>query len=190
MALREVWTGLGVPVRLSSLTASLSGSTREVQPRRARSGCAPPRRAVVYVLWGLRHERPVQGRRAPRYAGRPARKGGSMPADYELYVGIDWGTEQHHVCFIDAGGHGGAVIDRTRRRPGPLLVSELARRVAAPSDRDHWNPPRGALIDALLAHGCHVFAIQSEATGSVSRPPTVAGAKDDRRERVWPTPCG
>lgn len=109
-----------------------------------------------------------------------------MPADYELYVGIDWGTEQHHVCFIDAGGqrvgqqsiaHSGAGL--------AALVSELARRVAAPSRiAIALETPRGALIDALLAHGCHVFAINPKQLDRFRDRHTVAGAKDDRRD-AW-----
>jgi hypothetical protein len=27
-----------------------------------------------------------------------------MPNDYDLYVGIDWATEAHQVCLLDATG--------------------------------------------------------------------------------------
>ena len=52
------------------------------------------------------------------------------------FVGVDWGSQKHQVCVIDAGGevvgerafeHGGLGLTATRRA-GPRLHSPPARR--------------------------------------------------------------
>ena len=42
--------------------------------------------------------------------------------------------------------------------------------------------PHGAVVDALLEHGCHVFAINPKQLERFRDRHTVAGAKDDRRD--------
>ena len=42
--------------------------------------------------------------------------------------------------------------------------------------------PRGAVVDALLAHGCHVYALNPKQLDRFRDRQTVAGAKDDRRD--------
>jgi transposase len=109
-----------------------------------------------------------------------------MSDDYELYVGIDWGTEKHQVCFVDATGQ--RVGDSSFAHSGTglaALVSELARRVLAPARiAAALKTPRGALVDALLAHGCQVFALNPKQLDRFRDRHTVAGAKDDRRD-AW-----
>lgn len=109
-----------------------------------------------------------------------------MPEDYELYVGIDWGTERHQICFMDAGGQ--RVGERPIVHSGAglaALFGELARRGPAPARiAVALEAPRGALVDALLAHGGHVFAINPKQLDRFRDRHTVAGAKDDRRD-AW-----
>jgi transposase len=107
-----------------------------------------------------------------------------MPDDYEVYVGVDWGTQMHQVCLVDATGrrrgewpvpHSGAgltglIADLTRHSPA-------AHRVAVAIER-----PRGAVVEALLGHGCHVFAVNPKQLDRFRDRHTVAGAKDDRRD--------
>lgn len=105
-------------------------------------------------------------------------------ADYDVYVGIDWGTAQHQACAVDAAGqragewtvpHSGAGL--------AALVTELARLApVAARIAVALEAPRGALIDALLAHGAHVFVINPKQLARFRERHTVAGAKDDRRD--------
>jgi transposase len=103
------------------------------------------------------------------------------------YVGIDWGSESHAVCVVDATGH-----RREERR-----VVHTAEAVQACLD---WimthtgvtpsqiavaiETPRGALIDACLARGMRVFAVNPKQLDRFRDRHTVAGAKDDRRD-AW-----
>jgi transposase len=132
----------------------------------------------------LRHERQYRG---DDHHGLPVHtrvKGGSMPEDYELHVGIDWGTQTHHVCFVDQSGQ--RVGERQIAHSGPglaTLIAELARRVPEPHRiAVALEMPRGALVDVLLAHGCHVFALNPKQLDRFRDRQTVAGAKDDRRD--------
>jgi transposase len=105
-------------------------------------------------------------------------------ADYELYVGIDWATQQHQVCLVDPAGrrreerqvpHSGAgltgLVDYLTS-----LVAEPARMAVA------IEVPRGAIVDVLLERGCHVFALNPKQLDRFRDRHTVAGAKDDRRD--------
>jgi transposase len=103
------------------------------------------------------------------------------------FVGIDWGSERHAICVVDATGH-----HREERR-----VEHTAEAVQACLD---WittytgvtatqmavaiETPRGALIDACLARGMHVWAVNPKQLDRFRDRHTVAGAKDDRRD-AW-----
>jgi transposase len=107
-----------------------------------------------------------------------------MPDDYEIYVGIDWGSEEHQVCVLDGTGRQLG----TQRVPHSgeglaALVADLSQRVAnAQRIAVAIEVPRGAVVDALLAHGCHVFAVNPKQLDRFRDRHTVAGAKDDRRD--------
>jgi transposase len=106
-----------------------------------------------------------------------------MP-DYDLYVGIDWGTQSHQVCLTDAGGvrlvelrvaHTGTgfaelIAELTRHGPDPARIA-VALEV-----------PRGALVDTLLERGVQVFALNPKQLDRFRDRHSVAGAKDDRRD--------
>lgn len=102
-------------------------------------------------------------------------------------VGIDWGSESHAVCVVDA-----AARHREERH-----VKHTADAVQACLD---WvmtctgvtpsaiavaiETPRGALVDACLAQGLRVFAVNPKQLDRFRDRHTVAGAKDDRRD-AW-----
>jgi transposase len=107
-----------------------------------------------------------------------------MADDYDLYVGVDWGNQTHQVCLLDRIGqridewavpHSGAGLT--------ALVAKLAQWVSVPSRiAVAIERPRGAVVEALLGHGCHVFAINPKQLDRFRDRHTVAGAKDDRRD--------
>ena len=106
-----------------------------------------------------------------------------MP-DYDFLIGIDWATDAHQLCGLDAAGtvrterrvlHSGAGLQE--------LVAGLAGLGAAPARiAVALEVPRGAIIDTLLAHGFHVFAVNPKQLDRFRDRHTVAGAKDDRRD--------
>lgn len=109
-----------------------------------------------------------------------------MPDSYELYVGIDWGTQTHQVCVVDAAGDRLAELRIPHSGAGvAALIVEVSRRATvAHRVAVAVEAPRGALVDALLAHGCHVFALNPKQLDRFRDRHTVAGAKDDRRD-AW-----
>lgn len=108
-----------------------------------------------------------------------------MMEDVHWFVGIDWATQSHSVCLLDAEGrriaqhefaHGGAglaelrdwVLEKTRAAPGQIAVA--------------IEMPHGPVVEMLLEHRFAVFAINPKQLDRFRDRFTVAGAKDDRRD--------
>jgi transposase len=108
-----------------------------------------------------------------------------MVEDVRWFVGIDWATQSHHVCLLDAEGrrvgerefaHGGAgltelrdwLLEKTRAAPGQIAVA--------------IEMPHGPVVEMLLEHGFAVFAVNPKQLDRFRDRFTVAGAKDDSRD--------
>ncbi|MGY4496477.1 transposase [Bradyrhizobium sp. GM24.11] len=108
-----------------------------------------------------------------------------MMEDVHWFVGIDWATQSHSVCLLDAEGrriaqhgfaHGGAglaelrdwLLEKTRAAPGQIAVA--------------IEMPHGPVVEMLIEHGFAVFAINPKQLDRFRDRFTVAGAKDDRRD--------
>ena len=108
-----------------------------------------------------------------------------MIDDVQWFVGIDWATQSHCVCLLDAEGrrvgqhefaHGGAgltelgnwLLEKTKASPGQLAVA--------------IETPHGPVVEMLLERGFVVFAINPKQLDRFRDRFTVAGAKDDRRD--------
>ena len=109
-----------------------------------------------------------------------------MPSmQYAFYVGVDWGSERHQVCVLDAERR--VVGERTVEHSGPGLA-ELAEWLvgltSGPPERIAvaLEVPRGAVVDTLLSRGLHLFAINPKQLDRFRDRHSVAGAKDDRRD--------
>ena len=108
-----------------------------------------------------------------------------MQSDFQYFVGIDWGSQQHRVCLIDRDGaivaerwieHSGSslaeLVDWLRQQ---TLQSPQALAVAI-------EIPRGAIVETLLEHGFAVFSINPKQLDRFRDRYSPAGAKDDRRD--------
>lgn len=108
-----------------------------------------------------------------------------MIEDVHWFVGIDWATQSHSVCLLDAEGrrvgerefaHGGAGLtelrdwlrEKSKAAPGQIAVA--------------IETPHGPVVEMLLEHGFVVFAINPKQLDRFRDRFTVAGAKDDRRD--------
>mgnify|MGYP003387255531 FL=1 len=108
-----------------------------------------------------------------------------MIKDVKWYVGIDWATQSHCVCLLDAEGnqvgqrdfaHGGAglaelcdwLLEKTQAAPGQIAAA--------------IETPHGPVVEMLLERGFAVFAINPKQLDRFRDRFTVAGAKDDRRD--------
>lgn len=103
------------------------------------------------------------------------------------YVGIDWGSESHAVCVVDAAGHRREErsVDHRADAVQTCLDWIMTFTGATPAQiAVAIETPRGALVDASLARGWLVFAVNPKQLDRFRDRHTVAGAKDDRRD-AW-----
>ncbi len=102
---------------------------------------------------------------------------------YELYVGVDWASTSHQLCLLrPSGGREELVVPHTGAGLAALR-SQLQQRVSRPERiAVAIEVPHGAVVDTLLEHGCHVYAINPKQLDRFRDRHTVAGAKDDRRD--------
>ena len=107
--------------------------------------------------------------------------------DDELFVGVDWGSETHQVCVIDAQRK--KLLERGFEHSGTGLSSlaEKLLELAAGDSRRlsvAIEVPRGPVVDALLERRIAVFAVNPKQLDRFRDRHTVAGAKDDRRDAL------
>lgn len=108
-----------------------------------------------------------------------------MHSTYELFAGIDWGTEKHRVCLMNRDGR--TLAERWVEHSGNSMAeltawfrqqtSDSPSRLAAAIEI-----PRGAIVEALLEHGFTVFSINPKQLDRFRDRYSPAGAKDDRRD--------
>jgi len=100
------------------------------------------------------------------------------------FAAVDWGSEQHQACVLDAAGkiagerafpHGGA---------GLAALCDWLASVAGNPDviAVAIEVPHGPVVDALLDRGFAVHAINPKQLDRLRDRFSVAGAKDDRRD--------
>lgn len=108
-----------------------------------------------------------------------------MAETFEWLLGIDWGSEAHALCLLNAQGQ----IQGTRT---------VAHTAAAVHDAVQWvreqtgaapaaiavgiETPRGVLVDTVIEVGFSVFAINPKQLDRFRDRFTAAGAKDDARD--------
>ena len=147
---------------------------------------------VLHIQWGVcAIERLYRGDEAAQPAGLNTRtrhsrplSGGALESVYQRYVGIDWATQSHRVCVITPDRklvgersveHGGIAIGE--------FIDWLTEQVDDPASvAVAIETPRGALVEALIERGFHVYAINPKQLDRFRDRHTVAGAKDDRRD--------
>jgi transposase len=100
------------------------------------------------------------------------------------FAGVDWGSEKHQVCLLDAQG----TIAGEREFPhsgeglaelGDWLISIAG---AASVVAVAIEVPHGPVVDALIDRGFVVYAINPKQLDRLRDRFSVAGAKDDRRD--------
>ena len=99
-----------------------------------------------------------------------------------IFVGVDWAEAHHDVCVLDDAG---AVLGRRRVPDGVAGLADLHALVA-----DHIEEPgevcvgieldRGLLVQALVAAGYAVYAVNPLASARYRERHAVSGAKSDR----------
>ena len=108
-----------------------------------------------------------------------------MDDNFEWFAGIDWATEAHQVCLVDALG---AILgERSFAHSGSglaKLCDWLVKTSGAPPQAIAVSieVPHGAVVDTLLEQGFAVHAVNPKQLDRFRDRFTVAGAKDDRRD--------
>ena len=107
-----------------------------------------------------------------------AEEAGVDDEPYELYVGMDWATAAHQVCLLNADGRQREELTVPHSGAGlAALRAQLQARVSEPSRiAVAIEVPHGPVVDALLDHGCHVYAINPKQLDRFRDRHTVAGA--------------
>jgi len=108
-----------------------------------------------------------------------------MTDDVSWFVGIDWASQKHRVCLLDAEGrcvgerdiaHGGSglselcawLLEKTGVEPGQIAVA--------------IEVPHGPIVETLLERGFRLYAMNPKQVDRFRDRFTVAGAKDDSRD--------
>ena len=113
------------------------------------------------------------------------------PADHWT-VGIDLGYHSHRICLVDPQGrcvleqevaHTGAAIEALIQQLLVQTGSDPACLEAA------LECPHGALVEAFLARGLSVWAVNPKALDRFRDRFSLAGAKDDRRDAFLLAVC-
>ena len=100
------------------------------------------------------------------------------------FAGVDWGSERHQVCLLDA--RGSTVGEREFPHSGEGLAELgdwlLSMASAASTVAVAIEVPHGPVVDALIDRGFVVYAINPKQLDRLRDRFSVAGAKDDRRD--------
>jgi hypothetical protein len=102
-----------------------------------------------------------------------------------LFAGIDWATQLHEVCVIDAAGH---MVGRRSVPNTAAGLDDLVRWLLALANHDHAalavaiERPDGPVVETLLAHHIAVWTLNPKQLDRFRDRHCLAGAKDDRRD--------
>src|SRR5216684_9407706 len=108
-----------------------------------------------------------------------------MESGYRLIVGIDWATETHQVCVWNSQER---LLEQRRVEHRAEAIAAMIDRLIGLAGGDPASiavaieVPRGAVVEALVERGLHVYAINPKQLDRFRDRHTVAGAKDDRRD--------
>ena len=104
-----------------------------------------------------------------------------------VYVGVDWATQQHQVCAIDAEGRVLGERAVLHRAEGLADLCSWLAGLASGAVSRVWvgiEVPHGAVVETLLERGFVVHSINPKQMDRFRDRFTVAGAKDDRRDAL------
>ena len=101
------------------------------------------------------------------------------------FAGIDWASQAHQACLIDADGK---IAGERAFAHGGSGLAELCAWLVATSGAEPAaiavaiEVPHGPVVEALLERGFLVYAVNPKQLDRFRDRFTVAGAKDDRRD--------
>jgi transposase len=103
---------------------------------------------------------------------------------FKWFAAVDWGSEKHQVCVLDA--EGGVMGQREFRHSGAGLtqLADWVQSITGPASTVAIaiEVPHGPVVDVLLDRGFCVYSINPKQLDRLRDRFRVAGAKDDRRD--------
>jgi transposase len=103
---------------------------------------------------------------------------------FKWFAAVDWGSEKHQVCVLDA--EGGVMGEREFRHSGAGLtqLADWVQSITGPASTVAIaiEVPHGPVVDVLLDRGFCVYSINPKQLDRLRDRFSVAGAKDDRRD--------
>jgi transposase len=108
-----------------------------------------------------------------------------MMDDIRWFAGVDWASEKHRVCLLNASGQvvGERDVDHSGTGLSELCDWLLAKTGATPGQiAVAIETPHGPVVEVLLERGFAVHAINPKQLDRFRDRFTVAGAKDDSRD--------
>jgi len=105
--------------------------------------------------------------------------------EFDVWVGIDWGSESHQVCVL--GVDGAPLAEKSIPHSGPgmaALVAWLTEMGTPTRIAVAIEVPRGPVVETLLDHAFSVFAVNPKQLDRFRDRFSAAGAKDDRRDAL------
>jgi transposase len=105
----------------------------------------------------------------------------------EAFGGVDWATDEHAVCVVDATGQTLVEFDVANTAAG---LSELCRRIqGAGARRVAIERPDGPVVDAMLDAGLEVVVVSSRSVKALRERYGTSGNKSDRSDAYVLADC-
>src|SRR5215472_5498655 len=109
-----------------------------------------------------------------RHQRRPGNNGGgAVDNEYRFYVGIDWASEAHQACVLDAARR--IVSERSFAHAGDAVAAFAEWLIELAGDAPGGvavaiEIPRGAVVETLVERGFNVYAplIPNSSIGSAT----------------------
>ena len=103
---------------------------------------------------------------------------------FTWFAAIDWGTEKHQACVLDARGGIAGEREFSHSGAGLALLCDWILSIAGDANvvAVAVEVPHGPVVDSLLDRGIAVHAINPKQLDRLRDRFSVAGAKDDRRD--------
>ena len=103
---------------------------------------------------------------------------------FKWFAAVDWGTEKHQSCILDAGGRIAGEREFSHDGTGLAQLCDWILSIAGNGNlvAVGVEVPHGPVVDSLLDRGLAVYAINPKQLDRLRDRFSVAGAKDDRRD--------
>lgn len=105
----------------------------------------------------------------------------------ETFGGVDWATDAHAVCVVDA--HGAVVVEFDVVNTGTGLAELCQRLGTASVGRVAIERPDGPVVDALMEAGFGVVVVASRSVKALRERYGTAGNKSDRSDAYVLADC-